>query len=591
MPARTLGDAAATRTPRPRRGARVGRRRGRRRRPAGVLTARRGGVGSIWVAEVDRRRPRRRIRAAPPPGADRRVAPRRGQVAWSPDGRTLLVTDLPIRDPPTTASAAQQRDGAAALRGADAFGARLVDAPLPSDRRRADPRRRPRAPARRSPPFDRVWDAARPRTHPAAERPPGGRALRDRIGRGPRGGADEAALEAVIDAMIAEQPLDQAGDASVGRSSSRASAGLEAGARARARRQRRRCRDRRVVRARRGRARRLGHRRRRHGAGVPQGHARAGRHRLQGSGADPRDARQPGDLRDGRLGSIRAGGREHPRRGRRARPPVSPLRQQRASPGPTSSRRRSTTPTEGFVLDDALPTTIAEGQAFCRATRRRARSSCRAAGCRSRAIASSTPTTPRRCARSRAQGADAFYRGEHGPADGRRHGEARRPHHARGSRAVPRRRAAAGARRYRDHVVFSTPPPVSSGAALIEIAADARPTSRRAGRAPRPRRRLSAPADRDVPSRAPRRAVDPALWPDEAPRTSIRRTPATLFAQIDRSGRRRRRGGRRRRRRAGGNRGGRADGGAARGRRGPARTASALVAAIATATWWRSRRR
>ena len=46
-----------------------------------------------------------------------------------------------------------------------------------------------------------------------------------------------------------------------------------------------------------------------------------------------------------------------------------------------------------------------------RSIRRPRRSSCRAARCRSPAIASSTRTTPRRCARSRRKAAQSFYRG------------------------------------------------------------------------------------------------------------------------------------------------------------------------------------
>ena len=156
----------------------------------------------------------------------------------------------------------------------------------------------------------------------------------------------------------------------------------------------------------------------------------------------------------------------------------------------------------GFVLDGTLPATVAEGQATAGALRRRAGAvPARRAGCRSPAIGSSTPISPPRCASSRRRGPArsiaASWRGgwstTWAATAASSRGEDLEQYR------VVERAPVRGT--FRGHVVFSTPPPVASGTALIEVlqTLDRQPAV--AGGAARARRRRRAPADRDVPPR------------------------------------------------------------------------------------------
>ena len=187
----------------------------------------------------------------------------------------------------------------------------------------------------------------------------------------------------------------------------------------------------------------------------------------------------------------------------------------------------------GFVLDGTLPATVAEGQATIG----------RYAGARGlflpggrlpqpgdRFVNADLAATLRIIA---AQGADAFYRGElarrmvddlagHGGILTRQDLEQYR---------VVERTPVRGT--FRGHVVFSTPPPVASGTALIEVlqTLDRRPAV--------PGAQLARDADvahllietfRHVHYV---RAVDPAIWPDQ---TAAHLDPAhavDVFSQID----------------------------------------------------------
>ena len=217
-------------------------------------------------------------------------------------------------------------------------------------------------------------------------------------------------------------------------------------AHARARRQRRGRRRRGLVHARRRRARCLGDRRRRHGARLPEGHARAGGRRFQGSGADPRDARQPGDLSRRASRRFGTGRREHSRRRRRPRSAVSAFRQRRACRGRDLVAPAIRHAEEGYVLDDALPTTIAEGRSVLaryEAARQIFLPGGRTPKPGDRFVNADYGATLRAIA---TRGASEFYQGEIAQAHRARHERAGRHHQRRGSGAVPRDRAAAGER-------------------------------------------------------------------------------------------------------------------------------------------------
>ena len=204
--------------------------------------------------------------------------------------------------------------------------------------------------------------------------------------------------------------------------------------RTRARRQHRRCRHRRVVRARCRRAGSVGHRRRRHGDALSEGHGRAGCNRLQGSSPEPRDARQPARIR--RQRRWRRSG-EHSRRRRRHGSAISKLRQQEADVE-RSDRAGDRIRGEGLRARRGAADVDCRRPAVLREVSRRgphlpSGRQCAEAGrsLRQQGLRLNAPHDRegwRRCFLSRIDRA----------ANCRRHGEERRLDHRRRSRAVPR---------------------------------------------------------------------------------------------------------------------------------------------------------
>lgn len=174
-----------------------------------AFAATRDGVGSLWVTPVDPG-PRSTATAPPAPaGGPVLVSRRAGQIAWSPDGRTLLVTGAP--DPERGYNGQPQRDRRDRLplfAGPEAYGVRFLPAPLPPDSDAAPLTSRVTLPpSRLLAAFDRVWDTLARlyyRDGPAAER---WLALRDTHRPRAAEARDPGELEAVVDALVAEQPL------------------------------------------------------------------------------------------------------------------------------------------------------------------------------------------------------------------------------------------------------------------------------------------------------------------------------------------------------------------------------------------------
>jgi Gamma-glutamyltranspeptidase/WD40-like Beta Propeller Repeat len=460
-----------------------------------------------------------------------------GQVAWSPDGRTLLVTDLVARDHGYNGQPQRGGDGGGPTFPAPTdLGARFIDAPAPPDTTSRPLRAAVHAsPARRLAAFDAIWDALVRRTHPDAANTAAWQALRDRLRPRAAAAADDAALEDVTDALIAEAPPIAPEIASRG--------GLvvsahplasEAGAR--------------VLRA---------------GGnaidaaiavsfalGVVEPDAsgiggdgmalvwRAGSQapvvvdfKDQAPAAASLD--NPAVLRDGRLvdhgpaalnvpGVV--AGMDHLHRqygsGRVAWADlVAPAIDYAAA---------------GFVLDGTLPATVAEGQATLRrydASRALLLPGGRLPYCRWRFVNADLAATLRVIA---AQGADAFYRGELAQRmvdDLARHGGVLSREDLEQYRVVER---APVRGRYRGHVVFSTPPPVASGTALIEIlqTLDRQPPAPGARPASDPDvAHLLLETFRHVHHV---RAVDPAIWADQSAAHLDPAHAVEVFGQIDR---------------------------------------------------------
>ena len=131
-----------------------------------------------------------------------------GAPAWSPDGKRLAIANLPPPDPTYNGNPERNTDEPPPLfAGADAFRLWLVDAPLPVDSGEreivtAAPRDSQLLVA-----FDRVWETLRRlyySTGPSASR---WQELKVRYRPQAQAAQDEAALESTIDAMVADQPL------------------------------------------------------------------------------------------------------------------------------------------------------------------------------------------------------------------------------------------------------------------------------------------------------------------------------------------------------------------------------------------------
>ena len=187
--------------------------------------ARREGFGSVWVTSADapasaapggatggRGRsgaPAERPRPAMQPILASRYG---GAPAWSPDGRRLAITDFPPVEPTYNGNPLRSDADPPPLFVPEAFRLWMVDAPLPvdsgageialNDSAAASYRRRTLVGA-----FDRVWSTLHRLYYSSGSSSDEWRALRDKYRKDAEAAQDEAALETVIDKLVAEQPL------------------------------------------------------------------------------------------------------------------------------------------------------------------------------------------------------------------------------------------------------------------------------------------------------------------------------------------------------------------------------------------------
>lgn len=171
----------------------------------------RGGVGALWVATVDlpaaegSTTPRPRPKPAAPPQL---VSRRAGAPAWSPDGRSLLVAGLPEPEPVYNGN--PERDDRPAPPLFDtASGFRLwrVAAPAPVDERGPEVTAAIPNTGIWLAMFDRVWDTLRRLYY--VQGPSAAAWVQRRDAARPQAAraTSAAELERVLDTLVADQPL------------------------------------------------------------------------------------------------------------------------------------------------------------------------------------------------------------------------------------------------------------------------------------------------------------------------------------------------------------------------------------------------
>ena len=173
----------------------------------------REGIGSTWVSLVD---------PLPPPGTAGARAPRErpgspatlvsrhgGAVAWSPDGRTLAIGELPDPEPVYNGNPHRDRTEPPPLFGLGrAYQLWNVPAPRPVDEGgRALMPALTATPGALTAAFDRVWSTLKHLYYAEGDRAAQWDALRAKYRPQAEQAHTENALEDVTDRMVAEQPL------------------------------------------------------------------------------------------------------------------------------------------------------------------------------------------------------------------------------------------------------------------------------------------------------------------------------------------------------------------------------------------------
>ncbi len=172
----------------------------------------REGIGSVWVAAVEPARPEGDEEPQPrlKPAAQPQLVSRKGGApAWSPDGKTLLVAGLPDPQPVYNGNPLRNEAEAPPLFALNAaFQLWRVDAPLPVHGAGGEVAAELQpSPTLYGAMFDRVWGTLRTLYYgggPPAEQ---WAAARERFRPQAVAARTEADLETVIDQMVAAQPL------------------------------------------------------------------------------------------------------------------------------------------------------------------------------------------------------------------------------------------------------------------------------------------------------------------------------------------------------------------------------------------------
>jgi gamma-glutamyltranspeptidase len=172
-------------------------------------------AGGVWAVNV----PDSLLPPPPAPGDAVPARPRTpepavlvsrhgGAPAWSPDGKRLAIANLPPPDPAYNGNPERNTDEPPPLfAAADAFRLWLVDAPLPVDSGEREIVTAAPKDGQLVAAFDRVWETLRRLYYSTGASASEWQTLKSKYRPKAEAAGDEAALESSVDAMIAEQPL------------------------------------------------------------------------------------------------------------------------------------------------------------------------------------------------------------------------------------------------------------------------------------------------------------------------------------------------------------------------------------------------
>ena len=172
----------------------------------------REGIGSVWVATAEPPRPEPAedpIARAKPAAPPQLVSRRGGAPAWSPDGKTLLVTGLPDPEPVYNGNPLRNETEAPPLFSLNAaFQLWRLPAPLPvHEDGGMVPAEIAASPALFTAVFDRVWSTLQSLYYSSGSASAEWAGAREQFRPRATGAKNEEALETVIDEMVAAQPL------------------------------------------------------------------------------------------------------------------------------------------------------------------------------------------------------------------------------------------------------------------------------------------------------------------------------------------------------------------------------------------------
>jgi gamma-glutamyltranspeptidase len=169
----------------------------------------RDGVGSTWVTTISQVSERDGSAPGRPGSAAVLVSRHGGTLAWSPDGRSLAIGEVPEPDPGYNGNPRRDKDDPPALfADGRAYQLWIVPAPRAVDEgaRSLTPSAAPAsAPFRRA--FDTVWTTLKRMYYDSGSPARDWDRLRAELGPRAEQARTEAALEDIVDQMVARQPL------------------------------------------------------------------------------------------------------------------------------------------------------------------------------------------------------------------------------------------------------------------------------------------------------------------------------------------------------------------------------------------------